>query len=183
MVGGVIRSAILDSERVYRYRLTRTWERSRPPITWIMLNPSTADERVDDPTISRVIGFSRAWGYGSALVVNLFAFRAASRGDLRRSGDPVGPSNDAHVTRTLARTGTAVAAWGNHGRMHNPATGMPRSDEMWALLEKLDNEVLCLGFTAQGQPTHPLYLAGDTKPTPADTLTASRVSRLAPTSS
>lgn len=161
------RTATFDPERIYRYRLSRTWDPTLPPVTWIMLNPSTADESVDDRTISRVIGFSRRWGHGSAVVVNLFAFRTTSPRGLTLTDDPVGPSNDEHLAETLTRSPTTLVAWGNHGGLANPTTGMPRSEEMWRLLDDLETEVLGLGFTAGGQPAHPLYLPGNTRPTPA----------------
>lgn len=154
----VIRTATFGPERVYRYRLTRVWKVSLPAVAWIMLNPSTADETEDDRTISRVIDFSRRWGYGSALVVNLFGFRTPSPALLRRARDPVGPSNDESVAATVRQSQATIVAWGNHGSLANPATGVSRSEEMWQLLDKLDVDVDMLQLTAQSQPAHPLYL-------------------------
>lgn len=162
----MIRRATFDADRVYRYRLTRAWDSDLPAITWVMLNPSTGDEHDDDPTISRVVGFSRKWGYGSAHVVNLFALRTTSPTDLRQVEDPVGPANDENVLNSAACTGKLILAWGNHGELANPSTGAPRCDEMSRMLHDVGGELSCLGLTREGQPAHPLYLRGDTEPTP-----------------
>jgi len=77
--------AIFDDQRTYRYRLSRIWDDAAPGVCWVMLNPSTATTGVDDPTISRVIDFSRSWHHGSATVVNLFAFRTRKPDPSRRS--------------------------------------------------------------------------------------------------
>ena len=53
--------AELSGDRYYRYSLWRQWDEG-PSVLWIMLNPSTADVYVDDPTIRRCVGFAKAWG-------------------------------------------------------------------------------------------------------------------------
>ncbi|MFP3881861.1 MAG: DUF1643 domain-containing protein [Actinomycetota bacterium] len=160
----MIRAATFDPERIYRYRLSRVWNDSLPAATWIMLNPSTAGEQKDDRTISRVIDFSRRWGYGSALVTNLFAYRTPSPAFLRRAQDPVGPLNDESVAVAVRQASTVMAAWGNHGSLANPATGVSRSDEMLQLLDEFGIEIEMLRLTAQGQPAHPLYLPSHIRP-------------------
>ncbi|WP_244222910.1 DUF1643 domain-containing protein [Cupriavidus lacunae] len=47
--------AILSDCEQYRYRLWREWGRSSPGLGFIMLNPSTADHQVNDPTITRCL--------------------------------------------------------------------------------------------------------------------------------
>lgn len=169
MTPGSIRgSATFDPLKLYRYRLTRTWDETRPSLAWIMLNPSTADASVDDPTIRRVIGFSRSWGFGSATVVNLFGLRATHPGDLRRSDSPVGPDNDAVIRVAVSSADGVVAAWGNHGAMKNPDTGMPRHEEVIGLLHRVSARIRCLGTTREGQPRHPLYLPAFARPAPLD---------------
>ncbi len=59
-----------------------------------MLNPSTADEQRNDPTIRRCIEFARAWQFGSVEVVNLFAYRTTDARELIRVEEPVGEEND-----------------------------------------------------------------------------------------
>ena len=77
-----------------------------------MLNPSTADAERDDPTIRRCIGFSRAWGFGGAEMVNLFALRSTDPGRLREAADPVGPGNVAHIADAARGATQVIAAWG-----------------------------------------------------------------------
>src|SRR4028119_2392792 len=91
------RGAIFDPTRTYRYALWRTWDAARPPVAFVLLNPSTADARRDDPTIRRCANFARTWGFGGLEVVNLFAFRATHPTDLKCAADPVGPQNDVHL--------------------------------------------------------------------------------------
>lgn len=158
--------ATFDERRIYRYLLTRTWDRGLPSVAWIMLNPSTADAAVDDATISRVVGFSRSWGYGSVDVVNLFAYRCTKPRQLRLPMDPVGPLNDLTIAETARSSVTVIVAWGNHGVVVNPATGVPRHEEVLALAARAGIEVQSLGTTMRGQPMHPLYRPRGIRPAP-----------------
>jgi len=144
-------TATLSADRAYRYLLTRRWD-DGPAMTWIMLNPSTADASEDDPTIRRCVGFARREGCGAIQVVNLFALRAADPRELLASPDPVGPGNDGFL---LARPLAAciVAAWGTHGSLRG------RSAEVRAMLVGV--RLLCLGVTSIGEPRHPLYVRAD----------------------
>lgn len=128
-----------------------------------MLNPSTATELVDDATIRRVSCFSRAWGFGSATVVNLFALRSRAPSGLDRHPDPVGPSNDVCIVSAVESAETVLVGWGNHGARLNPLTATPRHLEVARLLAHAAPPY-CLGMTAQGQPRHPLYLGAATLP-------------------
>jgi hypothetical protein len=118
-----------------------------------MLNPSTADADVDDPTIRRCIGFSRQWGYGGICVVNLFAFRATDPKELKEAEDLVGPENE-KLLRKLSRP--VVVGWG--GRIPRTA----RADFLARILkDKARREMVgwfCLGKTKMGEPRHPLML-------------------------
>lgn len=138
--------ATFDASGAYRYHLWREWDQSRPPVTFVMLNPSSADADRDDPTILRCIGFARGWGYGRLEVVNLFAWRAASPRDLFSAIAPEGPANREYLARVAGAT--RVLAWGNHGR-RAPAG---------ALQLAVGGDTRCLGLTAIGQPRHPLYV-------------------------
>jgi hypothetical protein len=149
-------SAVLSPCRTYRYALERRWG-SGPFVLFVGLNPSTADESVDDNTIRRCIGFAKTWGYGGLLMGNLFAFRATKPRDLRTAADPVGPDNDVWLTTLSLRAGLIVAAWGA-----DPIV----SSRVCDALDALGDEVQCLGTTKDGQPRHPLYLRKDTKPEP-----------------
>ena len=150
----VVSSASLDRTRRYRYHLRREWQPSPRRVTFIMLNPSTADARVLDPTIRRCVGFARAWGFGGVDVVNLFAWRSTRPEALRRVDDPVGPRNQATIASALRESSLVVAAWGNEGRALEQAARVCR------LAARLRTPLFCLGTTQSGQPRHPLYVRG-----------------------
>ncbi len=97
LIEGDRNGAVLSADGVYRYRLWRTWDASKPTLAFLMLNPSTADATEDDPTIRRCLGFAKEWGYGSLVVVNLFALRSPNPDALRENDDPVGPENGEHL--------------------------------------------------------------------------------------
>ncbi len=105
-------SAVLSPDGVYRYQLVREWDRARPRVAFLMLNPSTADATQNDPTIRKCIAFARSWGCGSLEVVNLFAFRATDPRELGRCGarvDPVGAENDGYILAAARRASVVVA--------------------------------------------------------------------------
>lgn len=147
------RSATLSSCRTYRYALWRRWGRGHYAM-FIGLNPSTADEANDDPTIRRCVGFARAWGYDGLCMTNLFAFRATQPADMKKAVEPVGWEND-HTLTTLARgAGVVVAAWGAHGTYK-------RRDQSVRLLVP---DLHYLRLTKDGHPAHPLYLPASLRP-------------------
>jgi hypothetical protein len=128
----------------YRYTLTRVWHPVLPVITFVLLNPSTADEVQLDPTLRRCVGFAKREGFGGMLILNLYAFRTKDPKVMMAATDPIGPDND----RVLASaTGTVVAGWGTNA---DPA----RVAEAVALLPPLR----ALGVTMKGHPQHPLYV-------------------------
>lgn len=146
------RSATFDPARTYRYVLQRRWSDAAPAV-FVMLNPSTADAMVDDPTIRRCLGFARRERRGGLVVVNLFALRATDPKALYAHRDPVGPANDAVLAATCAQADLLIAAWGAHGSLHG------RDQAVARLLAGRD--VQCLGTTKDGHPCHPLYLPAD----------------------
>lgn len=146
------RAATLSRCRRYRYSLTRTWDTDLPTVAFVGLNPSTADARRDDPTVRRCVGFARDWGYGTLILVNLFAFRATDPSELLDVRDPVGPENDDWLARVAESADKVVAAWGVHGCLRG------RDQAVLGLLPS----VACLGRTREGHPRHPLYLARTT---------------------
>lgn len=139
----------------YRYELARRWSHG-PAVAWIMLNPSTADASVDDPTIRRCIQFSRGWGMGGLVVVNLFALRSTDPAALKTAAWPVGPENDDAIHDAIVRSRAVVAAWGVHGDLRG------RADEVREMVAVLGRPLSCLGTTKDGHPRHPLYVKGDT---------------------
>jgi hypothetical protein len=149
--------AIIDG--AYRYSLWRTLRAVDHPrrLLFIMLNPSTADAQHSDPTLRRCLGFASSWGYDSLEVCNLFAYRATNPGTLRRVPDPVGPANNEHLGRAVARASVVVAAWGTQGEFMN------RAAEVTQLIVR-SRRLSCLGLTKHGFPRHPLYVLRTTVP-------------------
>lgn len=140
--------AVFSPCRQYRYKLWRTWHSEKPFLNVIGLNPSTADETVDDPTIRRCIQFAKDWGYGGLIMSNLFAFRATLPSVMKAQADPIGIENDQWLQASAAQAGLVLAAWGNDGEYLN------RGRTVAAMIRNLH----CLGVTKSGQPKHPLYL-------------------------
>ena len=145
--------AIFSPDRTYRYLLTRDLTFGAGTALFIMLNPSTADETVDDPTIRRCMGFAKTWGYRNLEVCNLFALRATNPKALAEHVDPVGMDNDIHIAGAVSRSCLTVLAWGNHGVLFNRGEQVARS---------LFVQPWCLGITKVGEPKHPLYVAAKT---------------------
>lgn len=141
---------------IYRYRLWRMFAAGDPTLLFVALNPSTAAERTDDPTIRRCRSFAIREGFGRFVVVNLFAFRATHPRDLRFAADPIGPQNDAHIHDEAMRAAKVVCAWGAIPKRHHA-----RRDAVLAILGPLHPTLYCLGTTKAGEPRHPLMLRGD----------------------
>lgn len=152
------RGAVISDDRRYRYVLGRRWAADGPLATFIMLNPSTADAEVDDPTVRRCIAFARSWGMAALHVVNLYAFRATKPADMFAAADPVGPENDRYLTSHAMAACTGgmplIAAWGANARPDRVAHVL-RLPGMVALQ--------ALGVTKDGAPRHPLYLRADSE--------------------
>lgn len=142
--------------RKYRYTLVHKIGGGVGRIAWIGLNPSTADEQTLDPTLRRVRGFSKLWGFDEFVMLNLFAFRSTDPLALMREVDPVGPENNAHLLAETMTATAVVAAWGVNGVVNN------QDRKVMTLLK--DEVLLCLGQTKHGHPKHPLYVAGTAKP-------------------
>ena len=151
-----VKGAVLSPCRRYRYVLTREWAAATGYAMFIGLNPSTADETQDDPTIRRCVAFAKAWGYSGLCMANLFAFRATDPKDMKATADPVGPDNDLWLKQSAAGAGIVVAAWGANGAYKG------RDAEVLAMIDPLH----CLKLTKDGCPGHPLYLPAASTPTP-----------------
>lgn len=144
----------------YRFHLRRTWDSNRPPINFLMLNPSTADEMKNDPTIERCCRRAEMWFYGGVWITNLFALRSTDPAGLRSHPDPVGPGNDQAILDAAKGSAAVVCAWGNHGSFQG------RGLAVFRLLEatKLVGPLFALDVTKTGHPAHPLYLGYDRRP-------------------
>lgn len=150
-------TAVISADGRYRYRLHRTWDADKPTVLWIMLNPSTADADVDDPTIRRCLGFSFKFGYGSMSVGNLYAFRSTDPAVLwsMAAMDARGPDNAKHIQVMASESKDIICAWGVGG-------GSGLSPTMQAL----NRTMHCLGLTKHGAPRHPLYVGRSVQLTP-----------------
>ena len=149
----MICGAVLSADAVYRYRLWRAWDDRLPRLPFLMLNPSTADGDVDDPTIRKCLGFAKQFRCGGIDVVNLFAYRATKPTDLRNASDPVGPSNDDHIV-SVCKGKPVICAWGTWGRVYHG-----RVKRVMDLLASTQAAPFALATTADGYPRHPLMLA------------------------
>jgi len=150
------RSAHIDPSGRYRYSLRRIWASEAPRLCCVMLNPSTADATTDDPTLRRVMGFARRWGFGGVEVVNLYGLRSRDPRALREATDPVGPGNPAAQRRALGRAGAVLLAWGRPGgRTEARAAFLRRLRSVQAQRPEL--EVGVLAWTREREPVHPLY--------------------------
>ncbi len=146
--------ATFDESGRYRYRLWRHWGPSAGRVIWVMLNPSTADADVLDPTVRRCVTYARAWGFGGLEVLNLFAWRSTDPRALYAAVDPIGPDNDRMIVEAVYQPATdlVVCAWGVHGALHDRGRRVRRL---------LPTTAVCLGRTRAGHPKHPLYLKRD----------------------
>lgn len=143
----------------YRYLLWRDVATlsGEGTLLFVMLNPSTADDRKDDPTIRRCVGFTESMGYARLEVVNLFALRATDPDALRREADPVGPENDRHIDEAVARARHVVAAWG--ASVPFLGTRPTRDEEVISrVIKERRVPLYSLGRTGDGHPRHPLYV-------------------------
>ena len=139
--------------RTWRYSLWRIWSSDLPMMAFCGLNPSTADEQKNDPTVRRCINYAKAWGYGGLYMLNAYGYRATLPADMKRATDPVGPDNNHWLAHYAKRSQLIVAAWGAH-------CSPERQAEVYRLL---GGTVYCLGTTKAGNPRHPLYLRRSAK--------------------
>lgn len=153
-------TAVYSDCEAYRYLLTRVWEPEARRALFIMLNPSTATETQNDPTVERCERRARTLGYGAFRVTNIFAFRATDPKVMRAQTDPIGPENTALVAQSCDWADTVICAWGTHGEhlSQGPAIEM--------LLRQKQITTHHLGLSKAGHPKHPLYISYTTQPQP-----------------
>ena len=152
------RDAVISDCGKYRYLLRRTWDHDRPRALIVMLNPSTADAEIDDPTIRSCIRLCKGLSYGSFEVVNLFAWRATDPDDLGGARYPIGDRNNDVIEAAIGRCDVGICAWGAH-----PMAGSWQRDaEVFNLLAASRPAVFCFGTTKGGAPKHPLYIKSGT---------------------
>ena len=155
--GDAASEAVYSPDSRYRYALTRNWAAGER-VLFVMLNPSTATEVQNDPTVERCERRARALGFGGFAVANIFAFRATDPRVMRAEPDPVGPANDAILLDLAAKADRIICAWGSHG------AHLDRGTTVRTLLRTTGRTLFHLGLTVAGQPKHPLYIGYDQQP-------------------
>lgn len=145
--------AIFSDCREYRYTLERRFCNSHDKIiNFIMLNPSTATEQFNDPTVARCETIAINRGYARMVVTNIFAYRATDPLAMRAKGkDAVGVENDKHIFEIAKASDFVVCAWGNHGKF------LERGHNVQRMLADGKVNLHCIKISGQGQPVHPLY--------------------------
>ncbi len=151
--------AVFSPCRQYRYVLWRQWDPLKETVVFCGLNPSTADEKDDDQTIRRELGYARAWGYGRLVKVNAYGLKSTNPKGLWTVDDPIGPENLATVLHWAQQAHLFVAAWGDNIR--------PReSFALRTMLRQAGIQVHALKLTQRGNPHHPLRLPAYLTPFP-----------------
>ena len=154
----------------YRYTLSRSWDGGLPTVAWVCLNPSTADESVDDPTTRRIRGFSERWGFGGYVLVNVYPMRATDPTELVQASEleRIGPNAqlaDGIIIAACLDVSEVILAWGArvaHPRLRYRAAAVVGLVQDACDLQTPHRPVSCLGRTTRGHPKHPLYLANTT---------------------
>lgn len=156
-------SAYFSDDRKYRYALSRVWDESKPLVLFCMLNPSTADEINNDPTVERCQRRAVQMGFGGMAVVNIFALRSTDPKALYKAEDPVGPENMRVVISLAKKAKLVVCGWGKHGAF--------KSHGEFMLMKLRDYGIRphALKLNKDGTPAHPLYIGYDVKPFDIDT--------------
>lgn len=149
------KSAIISTCEAYRYTLKRVWDETLPMLGFIMLNPSTADSEINDPTISRCIQIAKHNGFGSICVTNLYAYRSTDPYQMLKLGlqEAQGHDNEQHIVNIINSADKIIVAWGSHGSLGT-----------LQVRECLQNvTVYCLKINKNGSPKHPLYCRVDSQ--------------------
>lgn len=149
--------AVFSHDGTYRYYLGRVWEPEKPQVTFIMLNPSMADVKKNDPTVERCQRRAKALGYGTIHIVNIFGLKSTDPRELYRSKNPIGQYTDQYILEATRMADTVICAWGKHGMLLN------RGNEVLELISK-ECDPYCLKKNKDGSPSHPLYLGYSTEP-------------------
>lgn len=156
---GTVSTAIYSDCEQYRYILNRRWgPASKNLAVFIGLNPSTATEYQNDPTVARCINYAKAWGYDTMTMLNAFGLRSTDPRGLKAIDDPIGPDNDRYIIEQTKLASRIILCWGTH------AAYLERGTQLQKQLCKLRRKLFCLKVTKNGFPSHPLYLRKDLQP-------------------
>ena len=144
MKNNILRNARFSNDKKHRYRLSRHWDLNKPEILYIMLNPSIGNESIDDPTIKRLLSFTRKFDYGGFFVGNLYTYITPNPKTLDTS---IGLTNKNLniLSNLVSKVDKVVYAWGNSIEEPNE-------------FKKFISGPMCFGKNLNGTPSHPLYL-------------------------
>lgn len=159
MADTLSRTAVWSRCRAYRFQLVIRWQ-SGPLANWVMLNPSTADEYQNDPTVERVERRCREGGFGGVIVTNIFGYRSTAPQRLYELDDPIGRPNNRWILNSAREAVEVVCAWGTHG------AHLGRGEQVRQLLTRAGIPLKVLHLTAGGEPVHPLYQPYTRQPRP-----------------
>jgi hypothetical protein len=153
-IGDSISGALFSEDRLHRFVLWRIWDKHKPPFLFVGLNPSTAAELKNDPTVFRLINFGKEWGYGGLFAVNLKPIISPVPYVLSEAAaDKYLAQNDEIIKDARNLCSVAVVGWGDYAK-----DLQTRVKEVLVLLGK---PVYCIKVNKSGQPCHPLYLPAD----------------------
>ena len=153
------KGAILSSCKKHRLQLWREWDSNLPKVLFIMLNPSTADHKQDDPTLRRCIDYAKQWGYGGLYIGNLYSLRAADPKTLVKVSKFNHRDNYKHIVSIAQQCQLVVCAWGNYPIIKKLGTPLN-------ILKQLNQKLHCIDLSKTGTPKHPLYLKKSLTPIP-----------------
>lgn len=153
--GDAASEAVYSPCMTYRYALRRVWDDAGARVLFVMLNPSTATEAQNDPTVERCERRARALGFGGFAVANIFAFRATDPNVMRAAPDPIGPENDRMILTAMGDVAQVICAWGTHGAYLGRGAAVA---QMLATADGGAGRLFHLGLTKDGHPRHPLYI-------------------------
>ena len=170
----MVREGVLDGARSaavfsdcgrHRFLLTRRWDGKAGTILFLMLNPSTATESANDPTIGRCHRFAVGWNggrRGGYVICNLFSLITPDRGLLERSRDRLRlKENDRHISQACRGADRLICAWGGSGP--DRFVQMRARQVVELIRSEFPGEPECLDTNANGAPTHPLYQPADAR--------------------
>lgn len=160
-------NCIFSEDKAYRYLLTRRFneksEAEKRFVNFIMLNPSTADEVNNDPTIERCCQRAKRWGYDGLHVTNLFAYRSTEPANLKLINDPVGPENDYHIRSIAKDSELVICGWGSSAKVKKLIDKRAEIVKRWFWFDEINTHYLKIS-EASGHPWHPLYLSYELSP-------------------
>lgn len=150
----VEKQAKISADGKYRYCLSRRWGHGNT-VTFMMLNPSTADAEIDDPTIKKCMKYAQTWGFDGIDVINVYAYRATEPDELWQVNDPVGPENNQYIAFYAQKNAPIIAAWGANARPE-------RVREIIKMIPA--DRLFALKINKDGSPAHPLYQKDNARP-------------------